>query len=409
MDQCTRRLCGNWEENLSRSLKIIIATPWFGEFSGGAEVQAKCLAVELNKRGIETIIFTTCSRSPYDSWWEDYYAEGVYEVHGVRTHRFALNTLKEPYEFAVDKFAKGGELSAKEEEDFFTFGINSHNMAKVIHNYLDDGWEVIALPYFQALTHALVKNWPGRISIIPCFHDEDQFYWHPTRRLLKDAKYLFFNSIEEKFLCIKTYGQDVGRKIVEGVVTGEGVEVPPLSDKMQKAQTVLPENYFLFVGRKDRGKNVHNLCDWFLHYRKRYVTNTKLIFIGGGDRSILPKAEFIVDFGVLSETEKIEIIIRSKGVINLSEKESFSLVIMESWLWGRPVVVSGNCDVTKGHVIRANGGLYPKDADEFSVCLDFLENNPAVADILGSSGKDYVKKNFSYDKVLEKYISVLLQ
>jgi glycosyltransferase involved in cell wall biosynthesis len=391
---------------LSRSLKIIIVTPWFGEFSGGAEVLARGLAVELNKRAVETIVFTTCSKSPYDSWWDDFYEEGVYKVYGVQTHRFSVNNSRGLYESAVEKYVKGGELSEKEKEDFFISSINSDRLTKTIGSYLADGWETIALPYFQGLTHTLVKNWPGRISIIPCFHDEDQFYWETTRMLLRNAKHVFFNSIEEKSLCIKIYGKAVGRKIVEGVVTGGGAEAP-LSAKHARMKTVLPESYFLFVGRKDKGKNVHNLCDWFLRYRNKHVTKTKLIFVGGGDASILPEVGSISDYGVLGEGEKADVVMRSKGVINLSEKESFSLVIMESWLQGKPVVVSGNCEVTKGHVIRANGGLYPRDADEFGACLSFLENNPAVADMLGNNGKAYVENCFSYDKVLEKYLRVL--
>ena len=44
-----------------------------------------------------------------------------------------------------------------------------------------------------------------------------------------------------------------------------------------------------------------------------------------------------------------------------SHNESFSLVIMESWLCGRPVLVSSQCAVTKDFAKRSNGGLYFKD------------------------------------------------
>ena len=86
---------------MSNETKIIIVTPWFGEFAGGAEVLAKGLAVEFNKRGIETLVFTTCCQSPYSDWWTDYYEEGEYEVYGVKTFRFSLNDTKESYEDAL--------------------------------------------------------------------------------------------------------------------------------------------------------------------------------------------------------------------------------------------------------------------------------------------------------------------
>lgn len=393
---------------MSFDTRIIIVTPWFGEFAGGAEVQARGLAVELNRRGVETIVFATCSRSPYDSWWDDYYDEGVYQVYGVQTHRFATNKCRERYEHAIGKHTRNEEMSEKEKEEFFICGINSDNLVKSIGDYIDEGYEVIALPYFQGLTHALVNGLPGRISIIPCLHNEDQLYWNNTSVLLKNAKHIFFNSIEEKELCIKTYGPVIGRKVVEGVVTGEGVEAPMLA-KHPKMKDDLPESYFLYVGRKERGKNVHILCDWFSRYRNEYFTDTKLIFVGGGDKSFLPGKDFFIDYGYLNEGGKMDVMKNSRGVITLSEKESFSLVIMEAWLLARPVVVSGRCDVTKGHAVRANGGLYPEDADEFALVLDFLERNPDVAETLGQNGKSYVNENFSHDTVLEKYLRVLVK
>ncbi len=38
--------------------KIIIVTPWFGRFAGGAELLARGMAGELNKRGLSTTVFT---------------------------------------------------------------------------------------------------------------------------------------------------------------------------------------------------------------------------------------------------------------------------------------------------------------------------------------------------------------
>ncbi|MFL6229163.1 MAG: group 1 glycosyl transferase, partial [Pyrinomonadaceae bacterium] len=81
--------------------KIIIVTPWFGRFAGGAERLARDAAREFNRRGVPASVFTTCSRSPYDSWWEDHYAPGVGEVEGVETRRFATVKMRAPYEAVI--------------------------------------------------------------------------------------------------------------------------------------------------------------------------------------------------------------------------------------------------------------------------------------------------------------------
>lgn len=83
--------------------KIGIITPWFGDFAGGAELLARNMARELNARGINTIVFTTCSKSPYDSWWHDHHEPGVYHVDGIETRRFATGKIREPYDSVIGK------------------------------------------------------------------------------------------------------------------------------------------------------------------------------------------------------------------------------------------------------------------------------------------------------------------
>jgi hypothetical protein len=207
--------------------KIGIITPWFGRFAGGAELLARGMARELNKRGVSASVFTTCSQSPYDSWWQDHYEPGVYDVEGIETRRFAVGRVREPYDAAIRKLTRGQNLTAAEQNDFFDYGINSADLVQAVAGYVNDNYELIALPYFHGLTHSVVNQYPGKISLIPCFHDEPQFYWPATERLLTNSKHIFFNSIEEKELTIRNYGRRVGRRGGESVLTGVGVEIPP--------------------------------------------------------------------------------------------------------------------------------------------------------------------------------------
>ena len=385
--------------------KIIIVTPWFGRFAGGAELLARGMARELKKRGVAVTVFTTCSASPYDSWWEDHYEPGVYDVEGVETRRFA--TLKEPapYHAAVGKLGRGEHLMIREEQDFFAHGINSDALIDALASHVDGRHEIVALPYFHGLTHSAVNSYPGRVSLVPCFHDEPQFYWAATETLLRNARHIFFNSHEEKLMTIKRYGPKVGRRVVESVVAGVGVELAACDDEeVSDPALELPENYFVYAGRKEEGKNVRVLCQWFAGYAEKFRRDTKLVFIGGGDASLVPPTEHFVDFGFVSEAEKRRLIRNSKGIINLSENESFSIVIMEGWLLGVPAVVSARCAVTADHVRRCDGGLYVADGDEFALCLKYLEDNGAARVSLAANGRRYVAREFSFDAVLSRYL-----
>ena len=387
--------------------KIGIITPWFGHFAGGAERLARGMAVELNKRGITTFVFTTCSKSPYDSWWQDHYEPGLYEVEGIQTRRFATNKKREPYDAAISKLSRGKSLSATEEEDFFNYGLNSSDLVHALGEYINDEYELLVLPYFYGLTHSAINQYPNQISLIPCFHDEPQFYWAATERLLANSKHVFFNAYEEKLLTIKQYGRRIGRSIVESAVTGVGVELPSTNGHGTEPAEPLPERYFVYAGRKERGKNVHLLAEWFLEYTAEYGGNTKLVFIGGGDNSLVPLSDRCVDLGFVSEERKLQVLNDSLGIINLSDNESFSIVIMEGWLSGVPCVVSANCAVTQSHVNRCNGGLSVSGKQEFCEALKYLEERETMRHRMGANGKQYLTSEFSFDAVLGRYLSVL--
>lgn len=384
--------------------KIIIVTPWFGRFAGGAELLARGMAGESNKRGLSATVFTTCSLSPYDSWWEDHYRPGVYDDAGIETRRFATNKSRARYEAVIGKQRRGINLTAKDEQDFFDYGINSRDLIKALGEYVDGDYEIIALPYFHGLTNSVINEYPGKISLVPCFHDEPQFYWGTTERILRHAKLIFFNADEEKQMTIREYGQRVGRRIVESVVTGVGVELPiSIADETATPEQ-LPERFFVYAGRKEVGKNVPLLCQWFAAYVEKFRRDTKLVFIGGGDKALIPASDQFIDLGFVSEAMKHHVIRHSLGVINLSENESFSIVIMEGWLLGVPVVVSAQCAVTKDHVRRCNGGVYVASGDEFGFALEYLEEHEEARNLLAAQGQHYVEREFSFDAVLARYL-----
>ena len=387
--------------------KIGIITPWFGGFAGGAELLARGMARELNKRGVPTTVFTTCSLSPYDSWWSDHHEPGLHDVDGIQTLRFKTEKIREPYDAVIKKLTRDKDLSADEQQNFFDYGINSPDLVQALDQYVNPDYELIALPYFHGLTHSAINAYPGKISLTPCFHDEQQFYWNATEQLLRNSKHIFYNSHEEKQLTIRQHGRRVGRKVVESVVTGVGVELPSTNGAIEETADGLPSSYFVYAGRKERGKNVHLMCEWFLEYARAFGGDTKLVLIGGGDESLVPSSDRFVDLGFVSEARKLQIIKNSKGIINLSENESFSIVIMEGWLCGVPSVVSSRCAVTRGHVVRCDGGLFVSDRDEFSRALKYLEDNAAVQHRLGANGLRYLEREFSFDVVLGRYIAEL--
>jgi glycosyltransferase involved in cell wall biosynthesis len=86
-----------------------------------------------------------------------------------------------------------------------------------------------------------------------------------------------------------------------------------------------------------------------------------------------------------------------------SLNESFSLVIMESWLCGRPVLVHEGCPVTRSFVSEANGGLYFNGYFEFEGCVDYILSHKDTACAMGVNGGKYVREHFDWEVIVKKY------
>jgi glycosyltransferase involved in cell wall biosynthesis len=90
-----------------------------------------------------------------------------------------------------------------------------------------------------------------------------------------------------------------------------------------------------------------------------------------------------------------------------SRHESLSMVVLEAWMMGRPVLVNGDCEVLRGQVLRADGGLYYRRYEEFAAAMDLLLSEPALADRLGEQGRRYFEANYSWERIMEKYERLL--
>jgi glycosyltransferase involved in cell wall biosynthesis len=90
-----------------------------------------------------------------------------------------------------------------------------------------------------------------------------------------------------------------------------------------------------------------------------------------------------------------------------SRHESLSMVVLESWMMSRPVLVNGDCEVLRGQVLRANGGLYYRRYEEFAAAMDLLVSEPGLADRLGRQGNAYFEASYAWDRVMEKYERLL--
>lgn len=385
--------------------ELYLVTPWYNTFSGGAEVAARTMAEECVKRGIKVTILTTCCKTPYDNWWKDSMPVGEENVNGVIVKRFSLNESgRERYEQTIVKQINNQELTSEDRLNFYKYGISSDTLCDYVGT-IPVEIPVIVIPYFQALAYNVITHNPNRVSMIPCFHNEAQFYWDEISEMLRQCDRVFYLSEPEKEMTIRQYGLKYGRKVIEGLVLGLGVEI---SDGIQKQlledkkNLNLPEEYVVYVGRKDAGKGVKELVD----YHKKLDRDLPLVFIGGGDETLVPAQDKqFIDYGFVDAIDKYRLIKNASVLVNLSPNESFSIVIMEAWLMGIPVIVSNRCDVTKYHCKISNGGFWIENVEDYKSVVEYIINNKDISKKIGTQGKQYVKENYCWDNVIYKLLT----
>jgi glycosyltransferase involved in cell wall biosynthesis len=387
---------------------ITLVTPWYGHFAGGAEVAARGFAEQLAARGFQVQVLTTCCRSPFESWWQDVLPAGTEMVGGVTVRRFPVDREGErPFHELVRRHVQAGELTPDEQRAYLLHSINSRELVDYAARHVRDHL-VICMPYTQGLVYSTTQALHGRATVMPCLHDEPMFYWITTEEMMTASRKYFFFTPEEKALAVRQFGGKLGRRLVEAAVVGIGVELPfdPTQQQDEQARVRnryrLPEHYFVYMGRKDPGKNLRTLVEYFRAYRRKEPT-AWLVFVGGGLEELVPREPGFLDLGYLPERDKYLVLAQARGLINLCRLESFSLVIMEAWLCGVPVVVDAGGTVTAAHCRRSGGGQVVSDSDEFAEALDAL-SCPDMRTALGEAGARYVRTQYAWDHVLNRLL-----
>lgn len=384
--------------------KIAFVIPWYAEkIPGGAEMETREVTKHLHDAGMDVEILTTCVKEFVSDWNQDYYPEGVEIIQDIPVRRFRVRKRNTKIFDEINlKLMNRIQPSPEEEKIFIREMINSPDLYQYIREYQKEYTAFVYIPYMFGTTYYGVQACPEKAVLIPCFHDEAYFYMQIYRELYSGAAGMIFNARPELDLTERYYNLEHMQKIVMGI----GMDIDLQSDpEAFRKKFKIPEKFILYAGRKDSGKNVHTLIQYFGQYKKRNSENDlKLVLIGGGEIAV-PESikQDVIDLGFVEIQDKYNAYGAAELLCQPSRNESFSLVIMESWLCGRPVLVHEECAVTKNFARESQGGLYFNNYFEFEGCVNYILGHPGIADQMGSNGGAYVRSHFDWNVITEKY------
>lgn len=385
--------------------KIGFVTPWYGpNIPGGAEMELRGLIKHLQQDGVELEVLATCIEKFGSDWSVNYYPEGVEDVDSIQVRRFPATTRNaQAFDAINQKMMYNIPVTIEEEDVFLHEMVNCPQLYQYMREHQEEYSLFVFIPYMFSTTYEGIQVCPHKSVMIPCFHDESYAYMERFREVFPKVKGMIFHSEPEKQIAERLY--DLSN--VNAQVLGGGLDTSIRGDAERFWDSLTFKHPFiLYAGRKDPGKNIYLLMEYFAKYKEKYheKNRLKLILIGGGDVYIPPYLrEEILDFGFVSAQEKLDACAAAVMLCQPSVNESFSLVIMESWLNERPVLVHDKCAVTKNFANETGGGLYFANYDEFEACVEYIMNNPETANQMGRQGREYVVENFSWASMVRKY------
>lgn len=379
--------------------KIAIINQRYGlEVNGGSELYSRQIAERLCKK-YDVEVLTTCSLDYMT--WANHYNAGLQEIGGVKVRRFPTDheRIQEVFSKLNSEILQTTSITSEQSNKWMDeMGPYCPQLVKYVESHQDEYDVFIVVTY---LYYTAVRTLPiiGHKAIfIPTAHQEPYIHFKMYEDIFASPKAYIFLTDEEKELVQKLF--DVDKKPYD--IMGVGVDVPEKVDSEAFKNKYSLNNYVIYVGRIDYGKDCPRMFEYFMEYKKRNPGDLKLVLMGKAVVEI-PEHPDIISLGFVSDEDKFNGVKGAKALILPSKFESLSISVLEAMTLSVPVIVNGRCDVLKGHCVKSNGGLYYRNYFEFEGCINYLLTHETEYKQMCINAKKYVDTYFKWDIIMEKF------
>jgi glycosyltransferase involved in cell wall biosynthesis len=422
-------------------MKIAFIVQRYGpEILGGSEYHCRLVAERVGERH-DVDVLTTCARD-YITWKNDY-PEGVDRIRGVTVRRFATAETRDIEAF--NRFSDWIFHYPHTAEDEQTWLRQQGPWSPGLLDYLErhqDGYDaLIFFTYLYAPTVLGMRVAPSKSLLVPTAHDEPAIRLDIYKELFSLPAAVAFNTeVERRFLLmnfdIRAATQEIvgcgvdaaeplttvkdpsgGRRTLE-VNRDEDAERDAAAESIEQGRfriggrgTVfrrrhrLSEPFVLYGGRIDPGKGCEELIEYFRTYVEGHGAASLVLM--GVKLMPIPEEPWLRFAGLLSDQERFQALEAAAVVAVPSPFESLSLLALESFSVGSPILANARSEVLEDHCRRSNAGLYYENRDEFVEALTLLVADSRLRRALGKNGREYVRKNYRWDVILSKYDRIL--
>jgi len=383
-------------------VKIAVVVQRYGaEINGGAELHARYIAERL-ARHAEVEVATTCARDYIT--WKNEFTPGVERVNGIAVHRFPVSHPRDPETFGARSTLVFDRMHSVDDELRWLEAEGPTSPALIKHvarRARDIDWFLFfSYRYYHAFHGA--RAVPAKAILVPTAERDAAAGVSIFGPIFRGVRGIMYNSLEERALINAVSGNTD----VPGTVVGVGSAIPPHAQGGRfRRKYNIRRPFAIYVGRIDANKGCTQLFEYFDRYAAQHPRGLDLVLIGTPVIPI-PNHPRVRHLGFVSDQDKFDALAAADVLIMPSFYESLSMVLLEAWALGRPVLVNGTCDVLKGQTIRSGGGLYYDTSEEFSEALYTLEGAGPIGRVLGRRGREYFRRNYEWPVIERKYLDM---
>jgi glycosyltransferase involved in cell wall biosynthesis len=391
------------------------------EILGGSEYHCRLVAERLAEQH-QVEVLTSCARD-YTTWANEY-PEGTDRLRGVTVRRFATTETRDLQAFNAysDWIFHHGHSRQQEMEWLKKQGPWTPGLIEYLERHQSQYDALVFFTYLYAPTVLGIRIAPSKSLLVPTAHDEPAIRLGVYKEVFGAAAAIAWNTeVERQFVSslfqLRTLVEDVvgcGVDLPEGeAVVAEAREiVAPSSREALPPHLEGPANAFrrrhrihgpflLYGGRIDPGKGCEELLEYFQTFLKEGGDATLALM--GTKLMPLPDDPRVRFAGTLPDAERLHALEAASVVVVPSPYESLSLLALEAFAVGTPVLANARSEVLVEHCRRSNAGLYYADRWEFVEALKLLLQNGDLRRAMGQNGKAYVNRHYRWSIILSKY------
>ena len=374
------------------------------EVNGGAEQAARSLAEHLIDLA-DIHVLTTCALD-YTTW-ANHYPAGESQLNGVWLHRFPVDRQRDWRRAAArtNRLLHQEHTLADEAAWVREQGPYATPLLRAVTGAAAQFDLFFFFTYVYATTYFGLPPVAAKAVLVPTAHDEPYLYLPAFASIFRQPQLLIHLTEPERDLVRRVIDPPLPPQLVVGL----GLDAPPPQPDAAarfRQKYGIEGDFILYAGRITEAKNVPELLDYFQQFCAQHPRPLKLVLLGQPHMR-LPALANILPLGFVSEQDKHDAMQAAAVFVMPSAYESLSIVCLEAWHAGTPVLVNGECAVLKHQCRQSQGGLYYTSYDEFAAALRRLLAEPSLRQQLGAAGRAFVQRTYHWPVIRAQYQAIL--